>query len=93
MFFEFGMKRDKITCPLMAQKCMFTPKNIEDSNYTIEELKKIYRINPDVFKRFLSVIKKDPKEVKTQLKNLLIDDWHLEPGENDLNILLELLGS
>lgn len=91
MFFEFGMKRDKVTCPLMAQKCMFTPTNIEDSNYTIEKLEKIYRINPDVFKRFLSVIKKDSKEVKTQLQNLLIDDWHLEPSQNDLNILLESL--
>ena len=32
-FFEFSHQRDTITCPIMAQKCMATPKNIEELNH------------------------------------------------------------
>ena len=93
MFFEFGMKKDQVTCPLMAQKCMFTPTHIENSNYKIEKLIKLYKINPDVFKRFLSVFKKDSDQAKTLLKNLLLDDWHLKASDNDLNKLWEYFGT
>lgn len=92
MFFEFGMKKDKVTCPLMAQKCMFTPTNIENSNYKIEQLIKIYRITPEIFKRFMSLIDKDQDKIKTELKNILKDEWLLEIGDSNLEILSELLG-
>jgi DNA-directed RNA polymerase subunit RPC12/RpoP len=92
MLFEFGMKKDKVTCPLMAQKCMFTPTNIEDSNYKIEELIKIYRITPDIFKRFMSVIDNPSDKIKSKLKDILRDEWHLEIAGSDLELLSELLG-
>lgn len=92
MFFEFGMKKGKVTCPLMAQKCMFSPTNIEDSNYKIEELIKIYRINPDIFKRFISVVDKSSVSIKSKLKEILKNEWHLEIAISDLEILSGLLG-
>jgi hypothetical protein len=40
MFFEFGLRRESVTCPLMAQKCMFDPQNIEKMEYTSDRLVK-----------------------------------------------------
>lgn len=45
MFFEFGLKTESVTCPLMAQKCMFNPQNIDNVKYTADKLLKQYEIN------------------------------------------------
>lgn len=56
MFFEFGIKRDHVTCPLMAQKCMFDPQHIEKVSYSSEKLIKQYEITPDIYKRFITSV-------------------------------------
>jgi DNA-directed RNA polymerase subunit RPC12/RpoP len=56
MFFEFGIKRDIVTCPLMAQKCMFDPQHIDKVNYTLDKLIKQFEITPDIYKRFIQSI-------------------------------------
>ena len=56
MFFEFGIKRDTVTCPLMAQKCMFDPQHIEKIEYTPDKLIKQFEITPDIYKRFIEGI-------------------------------------
>ena len=56
MFFEFGMKRDSVTCPLMAQKCMFDPQHIEKVEYSSDKLIKQFKITPDIYKRFIRSI-------------------------------------
>ena len=49
MFFEFGIKRENVTCPLMAQKCMFDPQHIEKVEYTADRLIKQFEITPDKY--------------------------------------------
>ena len=56
MFFEFGLRRDTVTCPLMAQKCMFDPRHIENGGYTSEKLVNQFRITPDIYRRFIRSI-------------------------------------
>lgn len=56
MFFEFGIKRETVTCPLMAQKCMFDPQNIERIDYSSEKLVKQFNITPDIYKRFIQCV-------------------------------------
>ncbi len=58
MFFEFGMKREKVTCPLMAQKCMFEPKNVSNETGTLSDLVKIYRITPHLYGKFFRLLPK-----------------------------------
>lgn len=56
MFFEFGIKRDVVTCPLMAQKCMFDPRHIDKVEYPSDKLVKQFEITPDIYKRFIASI-------------------------------------
>jgi len=56
MFFEFGIKRDVVTCPLMAQKCMFDPQHIDKVEYPSDKLVKQFEITPDIYKRFIAII-------------------------------------
>ncbi|MDD3777482.1 MAG: hypothetical protein PHN32_07755 [Actinomycetota bacterium] len=93
MFFEFGMERDKVTCPLMAQKCMFTPTNIESSNYSAQDLIRLYQINPDIFKRFMNIINPEPGQIKNYLKDILEKEWNLMLSAEELDQLSEILGA
>ena len=56
MFFEFGIRRDVVNCPLMAQKCMFDPQHIEKVEYSSDKLVKQFEITPDIYKRFIGSI-------------------------------------
>lgn len=73
MFFEFGMKRETVTCPLIAQKCMFDPQHIEKIEYTAEKLIKQFEITPDIYKRFIKSIQKQ-NDFSDQL-NEVLRDW------------------
>jgi hypothetical protein len=79
MFFEFGMKRETVTCPLMAQKCMFDPQHIEIIEYTAERLIKQFEITPDIYKRFIRSIQKQ-KDFSDQL-NAILKDWKVADNE------------
>jgi len=90
-FFEFSIQRDDITCPLMAQKCMATPTDIEKMSYDIDDLIKVYQVTPKIHKRFISQIdgKEDGASV---LKEILVEDWDFEVDDESLEELGELLG-
>ena len=76
MFFEFGIKRDNVTCPLMAQKCMFDPQHIDKVEYPSEKLVKQFEITPDIFKRFIGSIKSE-KDFSGELIELL-KGWKID---------------
>ena len=76
MFFEFGIKRDNVTCPLMAQKCMFDPQHIDNVEYPSEKLVKQFEITPDIFKRFIGIIKSE-KDFSEELIELL-KGWKID---------------
>ena len=90
-FFEFGIERDKVTCPLIAQKCMFDPVHINKIKYHIADLIKVFQITPDLYSRFLSLVP-DRKKGPAILKNILAADWKFEFGETELGEVQHLLG-
>ena len=90
-FFEFGIEREKVTCPLMAQKCMFDPVNINKIKYQIADLIKVLQITPDLYSRFLSFVP-DRKKGPAILKRILADDWKFEFSEMELRDIQLLLG-
>ncbi len=90
-FFEFGIEREKITCPLMAQKCMLDPVNIKNIKYTVGDFIKVLKISPDIHSKFLSLIPKR-KNGPTILKEILANDWKFELTEQDLQEVLQLFG-
>ncbi len=90
-FFEFGITRQTVTCPLMAQKCMFDPINIDDIKYSEEGLLKMYRISPDLYKRFIEILP-DKEKGRKEFKRVLSSDWQLDPDEGALREFEELLG-
>ncbi len=75
MFFEFGIKRETITCPLMPQKCMFDPQHIEKVSYSSEKFAKQFEIAPDIYKRLISCIP-NKKDFSDTLKQLL-HEWKI----------------
>jgi hypothetical protein len=87
MFFEFGIRRDTVTCPLMAQKCMFDPQHIDKVDYPSEKLVRQFEITPDIYKRFIKSI-----EIKNgfshKLDEILID-WKI--AENQDKIMQKLV--
>jgi DNA-directed RNA polymerase subunit RPC12/RpoP len=82
MFFEFGIKRENVTCPLMAQKCMFDPQHIEKVEYTADRLIKQFEITPDIYKRFIKSIK-DKNDFSDQL-NAILKDWKVTDPEGKI---------
>ncbi len=89
MFFEFGMKRDKVTCPLMAQKCMFKPQNIDIKTGTMEDIIKIYKITPHLYEKFIGKLPQSHcKESLPEALNLFVRDI----DKNDLKIIGKELG-
>ncbi len=89
MFFEFGVVRDKVTCPLMAQKCMFEPKNVKVETGTVKDFIKIYKITPHLYKSFIGIFPQyNGKQSLLNALNLFIKNI----SESDLNELAEELG-
>jgi len=86
MFFEFGMKRDKVTCPLMAQKCMFDPQHIDQIEYSSDKLVKQFEITPDIYKRFIRLA--GQTNFSENLKSLLLE-WKInDPKEQIMKYLV-----
>lgn len=82
MFFEFGIKRDVVTCPLMAQKCMFDPQNIDKVDYTSDKLIKQFEITPDIYKRFIQSIE-NKNGFSHKLDEILLD-WKISENQNKI---------
>ena len=86
MFFEFGIKRETVTCPLMSQKCMFDPQHISKVNYTSDKLIKQFEITPDIYKRFIMSVKKHD-DISDKIIELL-KDWKIN---EDYDKIIKLL--
>jgi hypothetical protein len=82
MFFEFGIRRETVTCPLMAQKCMFDPRHIEKAEYTSGNLIKQFEITPDIYKRFIKSIKN--KNDFSDKLNAILKDWKVIDTEGKI---------
>jgi hypothetical protein len=82
MFFEFGIKRESVTCPLMAQKCMFDPQHIDKVEYSSEKLIKQFEITPDIYKRFIESIKN--KNDFSDKLDAILKDWKVADFEDKI---------
>jgi DNA-directed RNA polymerase subunit RPC12/RpoP len=82
MLFEFGMRRDTVTCPLMSQKCMFDPQHIEKTNYTSDKLIKQLAITPDIYKRFIHSI--DKRSMPSGKMNELLQEWKITERQDEI---------
>jgi hypothetical protein len=82
MFFEFGIKRESVTCPLMAQKCMFDPQHIEKTDYSSEKMVKQLHITPDIYKRFIAAIN-GKHEFSVRLSEIL-KDWKITDNHDKI---------
>ena len=82
MFFEFGIKREAVTCPLMAQKCMFDPQNIEKIDYSSDKLVKQFKITPDIYKRFINSIKN--RGVISDKLNEILKEWKVTDNQDKI---------
>jgi thioredoxin 1 len=82
MFFEFGLKRESVTCPLMSQKCMFDPQSIEKINFTADKLLKQFQITPGIYNRFIAATgeRKDVKELSYKLLN----EWKITERQDEI---------
>lgn len=87
MFFEFGIRRETVTCPLMAQKCMFDPQHIEKVDYSSEKLVKQFEITPDIYKRFIESID-NRADFSDQLNKILME-WRITDNQD---MILQKLG-
>jgi hypothetical protein len=82
MFFEFGIRRETVTCPLMAQKCMFDPQHIDKADYSSEKLVKQFRITPDIYKRFIQRVKKE-NGFSNKL-NEILTEWKVTDNQDKI---------
>lgn len=87
MFFEFGLRREEVTCPLMAQKCMFDPQHIEKVKYTSDKLLKQFEITPDMYKRFISCVD-NRKDFTGELRSIL-KEWKISSNLEKIKATLE----
>ncbi len=90
-FFEFGLEREKVTCPLMAQKCMFDPVSIRNIKYGIADLIKVFTVSPDIPARFFSLLP-DREGGRALLGRILKDEWAFEFTDEELGRTAALLG-
>ncbi len=90
-FFEFSIQRDTITCPLMPQKCMATPRDIADIDISIEGLVHMYQVTPDIYRRFIGMLP-HTEDGKQLLREMLEDDWKLSVDDEVLEKISTLLG-
>ncbi len=88
MFFEFGMKRDKVTCPLMAQKCMFDPQHIDNVRYESYKLLKQFEITPDIYTRMFRALGRE-----TELTSLAERELTAWRSEDKADGIAKILGS
>ena len=86
MFFEFGLRRESVTCPLMSQKCMFDPQHIDKISYTSDKMLKQFKITPDIYKRFITGI--GSKTVSQGSLGKILDEWKIT--DNQEQIMSEL---
>lgn len=89
-FFEFSHQRDTVTCPIMAQKCMATPQNIETIKYKLEYLAEVYEYTPDFYRRFIQELQVE--NGADILKEILIEDWQFEIEEDAFHHVARQLG-
>jgi DNA-directed RNA polymerase subunit RPC12/RpoP len=82
MFFEFGLRRESVTCPLMSQKCMFDPQHIDKISYTSDKMLKQYKITPDIYKRFIKSIGK--QENFTENFRKILAEWKITEGQDEI---------
>jgi DNA-directed RNA polymerase subunit RPC12/RpoP len=82
MFFEFGIRRDVVTCPLMAQKCMFDPQHIDNVDYPSDKLVKQFEITPDIYKRFIESIG-NKVDFSERLNKILLD-WKVRDNQEKI---------
>jgi len=90
-FFEFSTQKDSITCPLMAQKCMAVPTNINDIKYKLEHLVRVYDYTPDIYKKMAEALDAQPG-AKDYLKKVLTEEWNFEVDAQALDQVSSLLG-
>ncbi len=90
-FFEFSTQKDSITCPLMAQKCMAVPTNINNIKYKFEHLVRVYEYTPDIYKRLAEALDPQPG-AKEYLRKQLEEEWLFEVDEKQHASLCRLLG-
>lgn len=82
MFFEFGLKRESVTCPLMSQKCMFDPQHIDRVSYTADKMVKQFKITPDIYKRFLNGVNNNAI-AESSLNNIL-NEWKMTGNQEQI---------
>jgi DNA-directed RNA polymerase subunit RPC12/RpoP len=82
MFFEFGIKREVVTCPLMAQKCMFDPQHIDKVDYPSDKLVKQFEITPYIYKRFIESIE-NKVDFSDRLNEILLD-WKVRDNQEKI---------
>ncbi|MBS3772863.1 MAG: hypothetical protein KGY55_01530 [Candidatus Thermoplasmatota archaeon] len=90
-FFEFSIQRETITCPLMPQKCMATPRDIADIDTSVEGLVHMYRVTPDIYRRFIGMLPHED-EGRQMVREMLEDDWNLSVDDEVLEEMSTLLG-
>ncbi len=90
-FFEFSTQKESITCPLMAQKCMAVPTNINNIKYKLEHLVRVYDYTPDIYMRMAEALDSQTG-AKDYLRQMLKDEWLFEVDEEQLDSLCRLLG-
>jgi len=90
-FFEFSTQKDSITCPLMAQKCMAVPTDINKIKYNLDHLIRVYDCTPDLYKRFALALDRQPGAIE-QLRAILTEEWQFEIDDKGLAELSNLFG-
>jgi hypothetical protein len=81
MFFEFGIKREVVTCPLMSQKCMFDPQHIDKISFTPDKLVRQFEITPDIYRRFIQAAGSHDTSFSL---NEILKDWKITGVEVEL---------
>lgn len=90
-FFEFSVQRDTITCPLMAQKCMATPTNIEKMDYSLKDLIHVYDVTPSIYMKMIEEFYNGDNGLDI-LRKILEYEWDFEVKDEELKRVGELLG-
>ncbi|MCL4558153.1 MAG: hypothetical protein M1491_05920 [Deltaproteobacteria bacterium] len=81
MLFEFGMRRDSVTCPLMSQKCMFDPRHIDNTDFSQDSLLKQLEITPDIYRRFIRGVAQGP--VPSETISGILKEWKITDRQDE----------
>lgn len=82
MLFEFGMRRDSVTCPLMSQKCMFDPQHIDSTSYTPDKLIKQLDMTPDIYQRFIRKAAREALSPETVRE--ILSEWRVVDQQDEI---------